>query len=80
LQLEVGRRESSDGWCSHHAYSPAMHGSPRPQRQRSIDELIAAGLLIPRRSRPDPRTRIEPVRLATSRSVSDVVIAERDDS
>jgi hypothetical protein len=57
-----------------------MHGSPRPQRPRSIEELISAGFLVPGRRRPDPRTRIEPVRLATRRPVSDVVIAERDDS
>ena len=49
-----------------------------PAHERTIEELVAAGLVIPPRERNDPPAKAHPVKLPGRRRASDVVIAERD--
>ena len=49
-----------------------------PSHDRTLEELIAAGLVIPARERNDPPAKAHPVRLPGRRMGSEVVIEERD--
>ena len=48
-----------------------------PFQERTMAELVAAGLVIPPRSAIDRSARPHPVRLSGTRTASDVVIEER---
>jgi prevent-host-death family protein len=48
-----------------------------PAHERTMAELVAGGLVIPRRSAVDRAARPHPVRLPGRRTASDVVIEER---
>lgn len=48
-----------------------------PLHERSLEELVAAGLVLPPRDRTGPVPRAHPVKLPGSRLVSDAVIRER---
>ena len=49
-----------------------------PPRAKSLEELAAAGLVIPPREANDPPAKAHPVTLPGRRLASDVVIEERD--
>jgi prevent-host-death family protein len=48
-----------------------------PPQERTMEELINAGLVLPARDRSVPPPRAHPVKLTGTRSVSDVVVRER---
>lgn len=49
-----------------------------PPHERSMEELVAAGLVIPPRVRNEPPAKAHPVKLSGRRTASDTVIEERD--
>jgi prevent-host-death family protein len=49
-----------------------------PPHERTLEELIAAGLVIPARERNDPPAKAHPVKLPGRRLGSDIVVDERD--
>jgi prevent-host-death family protein len=49
-----------------------------PPRERSLEELVAAGLVIPPRQTGDAPPRAHPVKLPGRRQASDIVVEDRD--
>ena len=49
-----------------------------PPHERTLEELVAAGLVIPPRIANDPPATAHPVKLPGRRAASDIVIEERD--
>jgi prevent-host-death family protein len=49
-----------------------------PPHERSMEELVAAGLVIPPRVRSETPPKAHPVKLSGRRRASDIVIEERD--
>jgi prevent-host-death family protein len=49
-----------------------------PPHERTMEELVAAGLVIPRRISNDPPAKAHPVKLPGRRRASDIVVEERE--
>ncbi len=48
-----------------------------PPHERTMEEFVAAGLVIPARDRTQPAPRAHPIRLPGRRTTSEVVLEER---
>jgi antitoxin (DNA-binding transcriptional repressor) of toxin-antitoxin stability system len=49
-----------------------------PPRERSLEELVAAGLVVAPREANDPPSKAHPVKLPGRRQASEMVVDDRD--